>query len=351
MPSSMASEKFFNADPLNTLLNPSITLNEPSMVSMGSFRRRCDKHGPMTRWMSSCVTSLRPSYATSAFAARVTTMSPRRPSTSTSAHTPEILSAKSRSMVTSGRSARAAAIFARSSSVSSLQEFANASGSASNAMRFFTNCTRCSRSKMVEMLHAMPKRSSSCGRSSPSSGLPEPIMMNLAGCVMEIPSRSTVFQPPAAESSTTSTSESSSRLTSSMYRSPRLARASKPASYALTPSASAFSMSMVPQMRSSVVPRGTSTMGTRMVVSSSLLPARNASSASGPISSGSLGCELNASFFTTGISGSRSCSARTATDLPVPRSPMIKHPPILESTTFSVSASLSSSCPTILTNG
>lgn len=43
-----------------------------------------------------------------------------------------------------------------------------------------------------------PKRSSSWGRSSPSAGLPLPIMMNLAGCTMEMPSRSTVFWPPAA---------------------------------------------------------------------------------------------------------------------------------------------------------
>lgn len=35
------------------------------------------------------------------------------------------------------------------------------------------------------------------------------------------------------------------------YRMPRLARASRPGSYALIPSVSAFSMSMVPQMRSS----------------------------------------------------------------------------------------------------
>ena len=41
-----------------------------------------------------------------------------------------------------------------------------------------------------------------CGRSSPSAGLPLPIMMNLAGCWMEMPSRSTVFCPPAAAGGT-----------------------------------------------------------------------------------------------------------------------------------------------------
>lgn len=50
-------------------------------------------------------------------------------------------------------------------------------------------------------------------------------MMNLAGCTIDTPSRSTVLRPDAAESSTTSTSPSSSRFTSSTYRMPRLALA------------------------------------------------------------------------------------------------------------------------------
>lgn len=165
-----------------------------------------------------------------------------------------------------------------------------------------------------------------------TAGLPLPIMMNLAGCAMEMPSRSTVLTPDAEESSTTSTRPSSSRFTSSTYRMPRLARAwllkqgagrrqeagcawlsvckqetagvcsacvhtqfnrareepqgegarnppafvvpprppstcvpsnrltSSPGSKALTPSVSAFSMSIVPQMRSSVAPSGSSTL-------------------------------------------------------------------------------------------
>mmetsp|Transcript_10397 Transcript_10397/g.38565 ORF Transcript_10397/g.38565 Transcript_10397/m.38565 type:complete len:231 (-) Transcript_10397:542-1234(-) len=230
MPSSMTSAKDFRADPLKILLNPNITLKEPSMVSMASFRNRCDKQGPITRWISAAVTSVRPSYATSAFALRVTTMSPRKPSTSTSAQTDEIFSARSRSMVTEGKIFCAALIFARSAFVSSAHPFANPSGSSSNAMRFFTSCTRCALSKIVVMLHAMPNRSRSCGRSSPSSGFPLPIMMNFAGCVIEIPSRSTVFHPPAAESRITSTRESSNKFTSSMYSNPRLALARRPAS-------------------------------------------------------------------------------------------------------------------------
>jgi hypothetical protein len=45
---------------------------------------------------------------------------------------------------------------------------------------------------------------------------------------MDTPSRSTVFTPDAALSSTTSTRPSSSRLTSSTYKMPRLALACKP---------------------------------------------------------------------------------------------------------------------------
>lgn len=43
--------------------------------------------------------------------------------------------------------------------------------------------------------------------------------------------------------------------------------------------------------------------------------------------------------------------SRTITDLAVPRSPMIKTPPMLGSTTLSINASFMSSCPAILTKG
>ena len=46
MPSSMASRSSSARTVQLTLLNPSITPDEPSMVSMGSLRRRCDKHRP-----------------------------------------------------------------------------------------------------------------------------------------------------------------------------------------------------------------------------------------------------------------------------------------------------------------
>ena len=107
---------------------------------------------------------------------------------------------------------------------------------------------RMSTSWIVDTCTLSPKRSSSCGRSSPSCrsvlqiarkrctaavnktqaqtcALPEPIMMNLAGWLMLMPSRSTALRPDAALSRTTSTKASSSRLTSSMYRMPLFARA------------------------------------------------------------------------------------------------------------------------------
>ncbi len=50
-----------------------------------------------------------------------------------------------------------------------------------------------------------PKRSRSCGRSSPSSGLPEPTSTKRAGCRIDRPSRSTAFTPVCATSSSRST--------------------------------------------------------------------------------------------------------------------------------------------------
>mmetsp|Transcript_3203 Transcript_3203/g.11572 ORF Transcript_3203/g.11572 Transcript_3203/m.11572 type:complete len:217 (+) Transcript_3203:625-1275(+) len=201
------------------------------------------------------------------------------------------------------------------------------------------------------MFTAIPKRSNNCGRNSPSSGLPLPIMMNFAGCVKEIPSRSTVFHPPAAESRTTSTSESSNKFTSSMYNKPLFALANKPGSYAFVPSLNAFSMSIVPQIRSSVVPSGTSTIGTRIFVVFNASFLLNFARTSGPINSGSVGDELNASFSTTSISGNNCTNERTLTLFAVPRSPMMSTPPMRASTTFNVNANFNSSCATIFTNG
>ena len=73
-----------------------------------------------------------------------------------------------------------------------------------------------------------PNRSSSCGRSSPSSGFMVPISTKRASWLCETPSRSMCTRPIAAASSSTSTRWSCSRLTSSTYSTPPCARASRP---------------------------------------------------------------------------------------------------------------------------
>ena len=57
----------------------------------------------------------------------------------------------------------------------------------------------------VRISACIPNLSNNCGRNSPSSGFPEPTNTNRAGWRIEIPSRSTVFQPEAAESNKIST--------------------------------------------------------------------------------------------------------------------------------------------------
>ena len=120
---------------------------------------------------------------------------------------------------------------------------------------------------------------------------------------------------------------------------------------ALTPSVNAFSISIVPQTRSSVAPSGRSTIGILINSVSKLSPVCIADLTSFPIKSKSDLCELNGSSFTTSISGSRSAIARIVVDLPVPRSPIIITPPILGSITFNCKANFISSCPTIAVNG
>merc|ERR1719183_2308942 len=181
--------------------------------------------------------------------------------------------------------------------------------------------------------------------------MPEPMRMKRAGWQMEMPSRSTVFHPDAAESSRTSTRWSSRRFTSSTYRMPRFAFARRPGSNALVPSVRAFSMSIVPQTRSSVAPRGRSTMLIGTLVDSSVLPALYASSTSGLMRLGSVGEDMNASSLTTSMRGRRSTRARTVVDLPVPRSPMTMMPPMLGSMMFIIAANFISSWPMMAVNG
>mmetsp|Transcript_98079 Transcript_98079/g.263626 ORF Transcript_98079/g.263626 Transcript_98079/m.263626 type:complete len:270 (+) Transcript_98079:172-981(+) len=239
-----------------------MTLSPLSMVSRMSFRKRWRKHKLTTFLTSSSVTSVRPSKAQKARAALFVTMSPRRPSTFRVLQIIEILRVRPAGITTLLRFARATMIWFANSWLSSKNSLRKPFGSSANFWQLSTICTRRSGSRSVLIMACMPKRSSSWGLSSPSSGLPLPTRMNLAGCRMLMPSRSTVFQPPAALSSKTSTKWSSKRLTSSTYKMPRFALARRPGSKAFLPWVSAFSMSMVPQTRSSVAPSGRSTIGT-----------------------------------------------------------------------------------------
>ena len=81
-----------------------------------------------------------------------------------------------------------------------------------------------------------------------------------------------MFHPEAAESSKISTKWSSRRLTSSTYKLPLLAFASKPGSKALIPSVRAYSISIVPQTLSSVAPRGKSIIETFFLATFTGLP-------------------------------------------------------------------------------
>mmetsp|Transcript_62792 Transcript_62792/g.120905 ORF Transcript_62792/g.120905 Transcript_62792/m.120905 type:complete len:280 (+) Transcript_62792:552-1391(+) len=172
-----------------------------------------------------------------------------------------------------------------------------------------------------------------------------------AGCLTLTPSRSTVFQPLAALSRSTSTIWSSRRFTSSMYKTPRLTRAKMPGSKALPPSSSARSMSMVPVTRSSVAPSGSSTKGVRRISTGKSSPAAKRSRTSSLCEAGFAGSELYLSSATVGMSGNSRTKARTAVDLPVPRSPWIKTPPMTGSIKFNMRASFMSSCPTTAENG
>mmetsp|Transcript_16065 Transcript_16065/g.22166 ORF Transcript_16065/g.22166 Transcript_16065/m.22166 type:complete len:335 (+) Transcript_16065:328-1332(+) len=268
------------------------TLYPPSIWSIGSFRNRWLRHITITLATSSGKASVRPNHAACALAARFTTMSPRSPSTFRSEQTVEILRDSSGFMVTLGSLARHSFNFAVKALHSASFSFTNARGLLSYAMRDSTSWHRSSRSMIVRTCTLSPNRSSSCGRSSPSSSDPEPTIIKRAGCEIEIPSRSTVFHPEAAESSTTSTKLSSRRFTSSTYKIPRLALASRPGSYAFTPSVSARSMSIVPQILSSVAPSGNSTTGIFTKATGRSSPAWNLALTSGPISESSRGLEL-----------------------------------------------------------
>ena len=92
-----------------------------------------------------------------------------------------------------------------------------------------------------------------------------PTSTNRAACSTETPSRSTVSGPSRRRRAAGRRGGRGSRLTSSTYRSPRWARASRPGSYSATPSRSARSRCSEPITRSSVAPTGSSTSRTGRV--------------------------------------------------------------------------------------
>ena len=67
--------------------------------------------------------------------------------------------------------------------------------------------------------------------------------------------------------------------------------------------------------------------------------------------SGRLGSSLKGESATTSISGKRTANARAAVDLPVPRSPRMRTPPIRMSMALSISARFMRSCPTMAVKG
>src|SRR6056297_1982663 len=189
-----------------------------------------------------------------------------------------------------------------------------------------------------------PNRSRSCGRSSPSSGLPEPTSTKRASWRIDSPSRSTALRPDCATSSNRSTMWSSSKLTSSIYRYPRLARASRPGSKAFSPRVRARSISKAPVTRSSLTPRGRSMTGVGRSTSSVSLTLAQSGQWAGS-------AELTGHPRTTVIGGKRAAKARTAVDFPVPRSPNTRTPPMPGSIAVRIMARFICSWPTMAEKG
>ena len=160
-----------------------------------------------------------------------------------------------------------------------------------------------------------------------------------------------MLRPVTATSSSRSIKWSSKRLTSSMYRKPRLARARSPGSKVLTPSFNARSMLIVPHTRSSVAPRGRSTTGTGASSRISFPFSSSRARQSPQRFASSKGSQPYRQSRTRAIAGRRSARARTAVDFPVPRWPIISTPPIFGSITFRSRANFISSWPTMAVKG
>ena len=274
--------------------------------------RRCASASSATASTSCGVTALRPSRAASARAARSITKSARIPSTpaanASAAACCNTLSGHARL----GSAARAATTVAANGASWTACNAVKACGSSSKASRVRKISSRCCGSNGLPSATDRPKRSSSWGRSSPSSGFIVPTSAKRAACCCEMPSRSTVLMPLAATSSSASTSASGSKLTSSTYSTPLWARATRPGAKRSWPSTSTASTFNVPTNCSRLA-------------------------ASGRV--------------TNGASGSRAANARAAVDLAVPRGPLTSTPPMRGSIATSSKARCSNGWPTNAVNG
>mmetsp|Transcript_51601 Transcript_51601/g.102694 ORF Transcript_51601/g.102694 Transcript_51601/m.102694 type:complete len:201 (+) Transcript_51601:2016-2618(+) len=200
----------------------------------------------------------------------------------------------------------------------------------------------------------MPIRSIRCSRSSASSGLNVAISSGRHGWRTERPSRSTVTQPVERHSRSRLEIDSSSRLMSSTYSTPRCAFASSPGSKTVTPVRTDFSTSTAPSSRSSSTSSGTCTNGvetTSVSRSAIVLPFSLSSCWRNESTSFDVGSMLKLEPLIRSIGGISLWSARAITDLAVPREPEMTTPPILGLAAQSSKAVLIDSWPTTAARG
>lgn len=152
---------------------------------------RCARTLPATAATSALAASRRPSNAAFAAAALSIVMSALCPSTPKYTDASAAVLIASGLSATDGMAAWASTMRLRSSAWLSSYSSAKASGSLSNDRRLRTTSILTATSFSPFTSTAMPKRSSSCGLRSPSSGFMVPMSMNLDGCEKETPSRST----------------------------------------------------------------------------------------------------------------------------------------------------------------
>mmetsp|Transcript_16805 Transcript_16805/g.36677 ORF Transcript_16805/g.36677 Transcript_16805/m.36677 type:complete len:260 (+) Transcript_16805:1389-2168(+) len=212
--------------------------------------------------MSSLSTVVLPCQAARAAAVLYSVISARKLATRNSTQIRLISSRNPSGTIVRGNRSRESRIRSDNRRSDSFQRSRKRPGSPSKAMRSRTTEARTATSRGATTSHINPNRSRSCGRRSPSSGFMVPISTNRAGWDSVSPSRCTVLTPEAAASSRTSTRWAGSRLTSSMYKIPRLAAAKRPgAKTGLPPPFRVAEKSIEPRTRSSVAPMGRSTKG------------------------------------------------------------------------------------------